>query len=142
METQMIGARVRQAILECDAPAPQYVIAQAVDMKPDALSRAINGQRAFSSIELASLAGVLARDVHWLITGEKDPQRVVFAARHTFDHETGARDVPGAESDHRVLRDIELAYRQAGDLGSSEDIPATPAEVRTALGDVFRSTVP
>lgn len=137
MDAQTIGTRVRQAIAEHAAGAPQYEIAQAVEMKPDALSRAINGQRAFSSIELAALAERLGVDIHWLITGQEDPRRLRFAARHSYDHATGTRDVPGLEADQRVLRDIELAYRQAGDLGTSEAIPTTPAEVRQALGDDF-----
>ncbi|KRD43898.1 hypothetical protein ASE38_06825 [Cellulomonas sp. Root930] len=137
MDAQTIGTRVRQAIAEHAAETPQYEIAQAVEMKPDALSRAINGQRAFSSIELAALADRLGVDIHWLITGQEDPRRLRFAARHSYDHETGARDVPGLVADQRVLRDIELAYRQAGDLGMSAAIPATPSEVRQALGDDF-----
>lgn len=137
MDAQTIGARVRQAINEHAGSAPQYEIAQAVEMKPDALSRAINGQRSFSSLELAALADRLGVDIHWLITGQEDPRRPRFAARHSYDHATGVRDVPGLEADQRVLRDIELAYRQAGDLGASEVIPATPAEVRRALGDDF-----
>lgn len=106
-------------------------------MKPDALSRAMNGQRAFSSIELAALADLLGVDVHWLITGQDDPRRLRFAARHGYNHATGERDVPGLEADRRVLRDIALAYRQAGDLGVSGDVPATPAAVREALGADF-----
>lgn len=137
MDVQTIGARVREAISERASAAPQYEIAQSVGMKPDALSRAINGQRAFSSIELATLAGHLGVDIHWLITGQADPRRLRFAARHTFDHVTGERDVPGLEDDRRVLADIELAYRQAGDPGVSERVPATPAGVREALGGDF-----
>jgi Zn-dependent peptidase ImmA (M78 family) len=137
MDTQTIGSRVRRAINDHAARAPQYEIAQAVGMKPDALSRAINGQRAFSSLELAALAERLDVDIHWLITGQEDPRRLHFAARHSYDFATGARDVPGREADQRVLRDIELAYRQAGDLGASAEIPPTPAEVRRVLGDDF-----
>ncbi|MBO3089428.1 helix-turn-helix domain-containing protein [Cellulomonas dongxiuzhuiae] len=137
MDAQTIGSRVRQAITDHAAGTPQYEIAQAVGMKPDALSRAMSGQRAFSSIELATLADRLDVDVHWLITGEEDPRRLRFAARHTFDHATGARNVPGREADERVLADIELAYRQAGKLGPSVPVPPTPAAVREALGDDF-----
>lgn len=140
MDAQTIGARVRQAIQERAARVPQYEIADAVGMKPDALSRAINGQRSFSSLELASLAERLGVGIHWLITGEEDPRRPRFAARHSYDHVTGLRDVPGLDADQRVLRDIELAYRQAGDLEESAAIPATPAGVREALGDDFVRT--
>jgi len=137
MKTETIGGRVRQAITDHAPATPRYAIARAVGMTPDALSRAINGQRAFSSVELASLADRLDVDVHWLITGQSDPRRVRFAARHTFDHVTGAREVPGLEADQRVLRDIELVYRQAGGLRASKDVPATPAAVRAALGEDF-----
>ncbi len=137
MDAQTIGARVRQAISDNGSGAPQYEIARAVGMKPDALSRAITGQRSFSSIELARLADRLCVDIHWLITGEADPRELRYAARHTFDHATGARGVPDAESDQRVIKDVELAYRQAGDLGVSEPVPATPGAAREALGDDF-----
>lgn len=124
------------------AGTPQYEVAQAVEMKPDALSRAINDQRAFSSLELATLADYLGVDVHWLITGEADPRQLRYAARHSFDHATGTRDVPGLEADRRLLQDIELVYRQAGQLSQSDEIPRTPADVRTALGhDFVRSFV-
>lgn len=137
MDARTIGGRVRQAIAERAAGTAQYEMAQAVGMKPDALSRAINDQRSFSSIELANLADHLGVDVHWLITGEADPRRVRYAARHAFDHATGAREVPGIEADQRVLEDIELAYRQAGDLGESKRLPTTPVVVRDALGEDF-----
>ncbi|UNX55201.1 ImmA/IrrE family metallo-endopeptidase [Georgenia sp. TF02-10] len=75
-------------------------------------------------------------DVHWL-TGQADPRRLRLAARHTFDHSTGAREVPDLQADRRVLGDIELAYRQAGDLGESVEVPATPAAAREALGEDF-----
>lgn len=137
MVGQSIGARVREAIAAHAAGAPQYEIAQAVEMKPDALSRAMNGQRAFSSIELARLAETLGVDIHWLITGQDDPRRMRFAARHAYDHGTGARHVPGRAADERVLDDIALAYRQAGDVGRSASVPSTPPGVREVLGEDF-----
>ncbi|WP_101832190.1 ImmA/IrrE family metallo-endopeptidase [Frankia canadensis] len=133
-----IGDRVLERIQLACPNALHRDIAGVVGMTPDAFSRALNGKRAFSSIELARLADHLDADVHWLITGRPDPHRLVVAARHTFDHETGQRDVPGREADDRVLRDIGLAYRQA--YPEPQELPAlpeSPAQVRRALGARF-----
>jgi len=110
-------------------------IAQEIGMTPDAFSRALSDKRQFSSIELAGLADRLAADLHWLITGKPDPNRVTVAARHDFDHETGHRDVPGGEADAQTLKDIALAYRQAyPESQPGTDLPRTPEGVREALG--------
>jgi Zn-dependent peptidase ImmA (M78 family) len=113
-------------------------------MTPDAFSRALNGQRAFSAIELARVADAVGADVHWLITGEPDPFRLVVAARHEYDAVTGSRNVPGFAHDEPVLADIGLAYQQAfGGLSLDPDaevargLPQTLAQVRTALGGDF-----
>lgn len=107
-------------------------------MTPDAFSRALNAKRAFSSIELARLADELGADLHWLITGRPDPHRLVVAARHDFDHLTGARGVPGRDADEQVLADVALAYRQA--YPQAQLLPPIPPEaeaVRNALGEDF-----
>lgn len=137
MDTQTIGARVRRAIADRASSVTQYQVAEAVGMTPDALSRATNDKRAFSSVELARLADYLGVEVHWLITGEPDPHRRRYAARHRFDRDTGARDVLGRDQDELILADLELAYRQAGSLPPSHDVPRTPAEMREVLGSGF-----
>lgn len=109
-------------------------------MPPDALSRALNGQRAFSAIELARLADVLDTDIHWLITGTPDPRRLAIAARHDFDFDSGRRQVPGRAGDQSVLDDIGLAYHQAYQGTRPEVVQTFPegvAKTRAALGDGF-----
>ncbi|ODU04388.1 MAG: hypothetical protein ABS81_10505 [Pseudonocardia sp. SCN 72-86] len=115
----------------------QGQIADRIGMTADALSRALNGKRAFSAIELAQLADLLDVDIHELITGEPDPKRVVFAARHAYDFATGARDVPGHADDAATLEDIKLAYRQAGEIRPSLELPRSPDGIRSALGPDF-----
>jgi Zn-dependent peptidase ImmA (M78 family)/transcriptional regulator with XRE-family HTH domain len=137
MATETIGRRVRDSIAAKTPAVPQYQVAEAVSMTADALSRAVNEQRSFSSIELARLAEYLGVEVHWLITGEPDPQQLVFAARHEYDQLTGHRAVPGADQDRATLESIALAYRQAGDLGATPDLPRTSVEIRAALGPDF-----
>jgi hypothetical protein len=133
-----IGARVLEHIRLICPTARHRDIAEEIGMTPDAFSRALNGKRAFSSIELARLADHLNADVHWLITGRPDPRRLVVAARHTFDHETGRRNVPGREADDQVLRGIDLAYRQAyPDPQEVPTLPESPARVRSILGEGF-----
>lgn len=107
-------------------------------MTADAFSRALNGQRGFAAIELARLADVLGADVHYLITGEPDPQRLLVAARHDYDPDSGRRDVPGAEADTQALADVALAYWQAEPAGLSvSTVPSSAAEARHSLGAGF-----
>lgn len=119
------------------AAIQQKQLAASVGMTPDALSRALNGQRGFAAVELADMARVLDADIHELITGEPGPLRFTLSARHSFDHATGARSVDGAASDEPVLENIRLAYAQAGEIPPSRELPATPAAARELLGDGF-----
>ena len=105
---EQIAKRAREALRAALPDATQARIAAQLELAPDALSRALNGKRAFSALEIARLADLAAVDVHWLITGELDPKHVTFSARHTYDFGTGARDVPGRELDAPILSDIEL----------------------------------
>ena len=109
-----IGARVASAI---PPGTTQKQVAASVGMSPDAFSRALRGERGFSARELADLADLLSQDVHYLITGQPDPQRLVVSARHAFDRETRVRSVEGRQADDAVLADIALAFRQG--LGAS-----------------------
>lgn|SRR5262245_39150221 len=133
-----IGARVQQRIGEVCPTARHRDLAADIGMTPDAFSRAVNDKRAFSSIELARLADRLNADLHWLITGEPDPHRLVVAARHNFDHTTGHRAVPGRDDDDRILQDIALAYRQAyPNPIEAPSLPRRAREIRSLLGEGF-----
>ena len=132
-----IGQRVRETFESSDHGLSQGRLAHQVDMAPDALSRALNGKRSFSAVELARLAEILDVDVYWLITGESDPKQALYAARHSYDFRTGQRDVPRASDNEATLSDIELAYRQAGDIPTSASLPIDVEQLRSALGDGF-----
>jgi len=133
-----IGSRALQQIGRVRPGALHRDLAAEIGMTPDAFSRALNGKRSFSSLELASLADALHADVHWLITGEPDPYRVVIAARHGFDHATGRRDVPGRDGDEQALRDVTLAYRQGDPRPRpAAALPDSAEAARATLGDDF-----
>lgn len=136
MSPDDISRRVAQSI---PATTTHAQVAGQIGLSAEKLSKSLNGRRAFSSVEVAQLAEVLHVDVHWLITGRPDPHRLVVAARHDFDHETGRRDVPGRQDDQQVLDDIALAYRQAFTAGmpARTALPETVAGIRMALGADF-----
>lgn len=114
-------------------------VAGQIGLSKEKLSKSLNGHRAFSSVELAQIAEVLGVDVHWLITGNPDPHRIVAAARHDFDHNTGTRSVPGRTNDQQVLDDIALAYRQAFAAWTPQKhpLPSRLPGIREALGHSF-----
>jgi transcriptional regulator with XRE-family HTH domain len=133
-----IGDRALQSLKQLSPRPRQRDIAERIGMTPDAFSRALSGKRQFASIELARLAEQIGADLHWLITGQPDPNRVSIAARHDFDHATGQRTIPGRADDEQTLADIALAYRQAyPEPGKVPDWPGSPASVREALGPDF-----
>ena len=98
-----IGDRALQRLKELSPPPKHRDVAESIGMTADAFSRALNGKRQFSSMELARLADRMGADLHWLITGELDPHRVSIAARHDFNHETGQRTIPGRAGDETDL---------------------------------------
>jgi hypothetical protein len=133
-----IGERVRDSLERLCPPRRQRDLAEQIGMAPDAFSRAINGKRQFASIELARLAEEIDADLHWLITGQPDPNRVSVAARHDFDHATGERSVPGRDGDDQTLTDIALAYRQAyPQPATGVEWPGSAEAVRDVLGPDF-----
>jgi hypothetical protein len=139
-----IGDRMLQRLEQVRPGFPHKDVAEQVGMTPDAFSRALHGKRQFASIELARLAELTRTDLHWLITGQPDPNRLRVAARHNFDHSTGQRTIPGRVDDEQTLADIALAYRQAypdaesgPELEAGEDWPESVAAVRRALGPGF-----
>ncbi|MGC4944018.1 ImmA/IrrE family metallo-endopeptidase [Kribbella sp. DT2] len=134
-----IGDRVHRTIEQTLPTARQRDIAEEIGMTPDAFSRALNDKRAFSSVELALLADLLDTDLHWLITGQADPNRIRIAARHEFDHATGERRVPGREYDDTELGNVALAYRQAYPNAEhpSAKLRSSVEDLRAALGADF-----
>lgn len=131
-----IGERVLGALPE---GTPQKEIARQVGMTEDAFSRALRGQRGFSALELARLAEVLDQDIHLLITGEPDPNRLVVSGRHNFDRDTWTRSIDGAQGDKAILSDVLLAYRQSETVRPLEPsrIPRDLPQARKALGPGF-----
>ncbi len=108
-------------------------------MKTDALSRALNGQRGFSSVELARIADELGTDLYWLVTGEPDPHRVRIAARHSWDTGQGIRINPGRPNDDELLRQVAETYEAAFPEGPppSSPLPGSAAAMREMLGEHF-----
>ena len=49
------------------------------DIEDTVLDRILSGTRGVSARELDSITAALNTSVHWLLTGEEDPFRVVFA---------------------------------------------------------------
>lgn len=138
MEQQVVavGERIRSHL---PAGLSQRRFAGLVDMTPDALSRALNGQRGFSSIELAKIADLLGVDMYWLVTGQEDPLRVTIAARHDWDPLLAVRLNPGREADEEILRRIAAVYREAYPewAPASLKLPKDPARLRELLGERF-----
>ena len=130
-----IGGRVGAAMH--GAGMQQKELAQRVGMTPDALSRALRDQRGFAAVELAAIAEVLDADVHELITGAPDPHRLVLAARHSFDHDTGARSVAGLDEDHSPLADVRLAYAQISLVRAPLELPSDVEGIRRLLHPDF-----
>lgn len=115
----------------------QKLLAERAQMTQDAMSRALRGQRGFAAIELADIALALDEDVYFLITGNRDPSRLSFAARHSFDRETKSRSVDGLEQDEQILSKVQTAYNLAGDFDATPRLPEGPTGMRHALGAEF-----
>lgn len=128
-----IGDRVRDSI---PAHVSQRKLAPEVGMTHDALSRALNGQRHFSAIELASLAERLNVDTHWLITGQQDPFKVRLAARHLWNQGSPEQQDGDDQIIARVVDAYRTAYADAGAVPSAlAALPADPATLRKLLLD-------
>ncbi|WP_448221255.1 helix-turn-helix domain-containing protein [Gordonia iterans] len=142
--TLEIGQRIRGLT---PAGMSQAVLAKKVAMTPDALSRALNGHRGFSPLELVRFAELFGVDMHWLATGRRDPHRLQVAARHDWDHDTQKRVNPGRASDEGLVNRVVEAYRAAypknhtsagsEGIGASARIATNAAGVATALGEDF-----
>lgn len=105
-----IGVRVKEALR--GSGLSQAELARLIDLGESALSKSINGTRAFSAVELAEVADRIGVSMHWLVTGEPDPFELIVSARHDYDSKAGRYSSSQVE-DLPVLKDIALIYRQA-----------------------------
>lgn len=135
-DMRAIGERIRSRMAH---GMTQRRLAERAEMTPDALSRALNGQRGLSTAELARIGGVVGADLHWLITGREDPHRVEIAARHDWDFASQRRTNRGREADEPTLHDVAGAYRAAYPEGPppTGPLPADPQLLRKELGEGF-----
>ena len=131
-----IGERVRARMGDVlGAGATQGDLAEKVSMTPDALSRSMNGQRQFATVELVRLATVLKTSLHWLATGEEDPNATRVAARHTFDHDQRAHDAVDWSAERTAIETVATAYTQVASALDAESavVPESPASARALL---------
>lgn len=138
-----IGTRIRDRMAELGVPS-QRELARTVDMKPDALSRAMSGERGFSITELVALAETLNTSLHWLATGSVDPNELSVAARHGYDHSRQSRVAVDWPASRPVLENIAVAYEQVDrdlPVRIGGPIPRAARDVRQCLeaasGDSF-----
>lgn len=134
-----VGRRIRALMPE---GMSQRQLAELASMTPDALSRALNGQRGLAPIEVAAIAQVLGADTHWLITGAPDPFAVSIAARHSWDAQRRVRVNNGHQEDRTILDQVVALYRAAYPHGPAESaaLPADPEALRDLLGPSFVRT--
>lgn len=135
-KVRQVGDRIRSSM---PADMSQRELAERVQMAPDALSRALNGQRGFSITELTRIGGELGANLHWLLTGSDDPHQVNVAARHGWDPVRRKRTNPGKTEDEPVLAKITAAYRETYPkaLIGSREIPADPEALGVLLEEGF-----
>jgi Zn-dependent peptidase ImmA (M78 family)/transcriptional regulator with XRE-family HTH domain len=117
--TSTISGRVQEVLTELNLNQRQ--LAAQIELDEDKLSKAMNGVRQFSSLELARIAEVSGKTVEWLISGVV-PRDVVFAARASHPHH-----------DDFVMsgKAVAKAYIDAHDalqiLNRARSIPTTPS---------------
>ena len=133
MTGQSIGERVKASI---PLHVSQRQLAPEVGMTHDALSRAINGQRHFSAVEIASIAARFGLDTHWLITGEQDPFNVRLAARHPWGDGSAEQEESDATIIARVVEAYRAAYAEEGHVPTAvAPLSSDPNELRKVLAD-------
>lgn len=132
-----IGERVRLRMQEVlGNQATQADLAAAVKMSPDALSRSLNGQRQFATVELVRVANYLRSSMHWLATGKADPAATLVAARHTFDAASLRHVDVDWSSERTAIETVAGAFTQVfrgEEQSSSIPVPSDPQQARTAL---------
>lgn len=130
-----IGLRVRAAIDAANDHLTIESVAARAHMTSEGLSSALDGERPFSSMELARIAESLHADIHFLITGHPDP----YAVDSLVGHELPA--IPQRQEESvDVTATVQLAYKQARSLESAttrKQLPRDPAHARKALGPSF-----
>lgn len=140
-----VGDRIRARMREAFGDGfTQNDLADAVRMTPDALSRALNGQRQFATLELVRVANYLQTSLHWLATGEVDPAATRVAARHTFDIASRRHESIDWSAERTAIETVATAYTQAFRSVPSQhssEIPATAAAARKLLLDFDRDFV-
>lgn len=134
-----IGDRIRARMAQAYGENfTQSDLANAVRMTPDALSRALNGQRQFATLELVRIANFLQTSMHWLATGDEDPASTKVAARHTYDTATRRHESIDWSAERTAIETVATAYTQAFRSEPERllvDIPESPEEARRLLLD-------
>ncbi|MCU1470449.1 MAG: hypothetical protein JWQ39_1598 [Glaciihabitans sp.] len=116
--------------------ATQGELASAVNLTPDALSRALTGQRQFATLELVRIANYLHTSMHWLATGEQDPAATRVAARHSFDTIAQRHEAVDWSTERTAIESVASAFSQAFRDEISADpiaVPPSAVEAREAL---------
>lgn len=108
-----IGARVKSRMKDARPGMTQAELAALIGVAPDALSRSLNGKRAFSAVELVDLARELTTSVHWFVTGEPDPFALKVAGRQIYDHQNGVHEGMDWDTLHDFTALLRRAYIQA-----------------------------
>lgn len=127
---------MRERLSELHPTKTQAEVAAAVKMTPDALSRALNNQRQFATLELVRLANYLQTSMHWLATGEPDPAATRVAARHTFDAQALRHETVDWSNERTAIETVAAAFTQAfreAPPRALPPVPVSPAEARAML---------
>jgi transcriptional regulator with XRE-family HTH domain len=133
-----IGRRTRVKLDQLTPKLSQKQLASKLEMTTDALSRSLNGQRAFTAVELVRAAAILGTSAHWLVTGEPDPFAVKVAGRQTFDHSSKLHSPLDWAAVDDVISNVALAYLQvhaAPIAPNGARVPASATDAREALRD-------
>lgn len=120
-----IAGRVAESIRSATG-LTQAQVAEGIGLTGEELAESLSERRAFSTVELVQLAEVLNADAHWLITGQPDPHRLIFTARHDVDH-----DAPRPES---------LDISRDGARWSPSDQSAADVLAQAAVSPTVRRT--
>jgi Zn-dependent peptidase ImmA (M78 family)/DNA-binding XRE family transcriptional regulator len=126
LSRELLARRIKDALRQ--SSMSQRELAAAVDMDPTALSRALAGQRAFKSVEVALIAERLGVSTNTLLANEDadEPPRIAVAARIQADTDDAETAVAPAVRRVEQMRELDVLL---DDLG----YPASPAPSFPAL---------